>query len=671
MRKRATALLSVCLLVACGGGSGGNAGMTPPAPSVLATGSNGSSALNASTFQYGAFNLSGTQYVGQLSGSVAMGVDVELTPQNASGLASYAAATSNKKSPFYRHFLTPQEIGARYGASSANVAAAAKYFASYHLHVGTWPQHLSLFVSGAQDELAKAFGTTFGLYRSGSTEFIAPMSTPKFSQTLPVLGVTRLITMQRAFRDFVPGGAGGNALTMAGYLPQQIRNAFDYTSAYNAGYTGTGITIGIVGTGPISSADVPAYGAMFDTQVATVAQHDVTDQGVAAPGIENPPDTGFATPPPATADCNGFLPACNPEDVEAQVDTETTASLAPGATIAFYLGYDPAYCINEATQTIVSGPCTANANLQALEGVEVSDDEIQQVIADNLVDVLSISYGGPEQANAGYEFSATDPDSGLGPQEFAALAAEGVAVFVSSGDTGAEGCQNPVYAPDLNQPCVSYPATDPSVTAVGGNTVPLDNFGNLTNQIIGWGLTTGQGAGGSGGGVSAYFPQSLTPWQEGIPGVIGSNRNQPDLSMLGDPETGMATLLYASLGGPDVESVGGTSVAAPETAAMWALVLQACKSSTSCATAQGAKPYRLGNAAPILYGLYADGQTILPTYAQTFYDVVYGDNAQSPQAPGPTASPLDPGYNAGPGYDQVTGIGVPFARALIKAVTHQ
>ena len=34
-------------------------------------------------------------------------------------------------------------------------------------------------------------------------------------------------------------------------------------------------------------------------------------------------------------------------------------------------------------------------------------------------------------------------------------------------------------------------------------------------------------------------------------------------------------------------------------------------------------------------------------------------------------TPLDPGYNAGPDYDLVSGIGVPFARALIKAVTNQ
>jgi kumamolisin len=664
MKIRAWCMLAAAALTACGGG-GTTAGNTPVIPSAPAASSGTSPA--ATSFTYGVEALQGATYVGPANVEATMGVDVSLTMQNAAGLAAYASRVSTPGSAVYRHFLTPQQIGATYGASTTNVQAVAKYFEAYHLHVGTWPQHLTLFVAGATGNLAKAFGTTFGVYESGGAQFVAPMSTPHFSQTLAVSGVARLITLQRSFRDFVP--IGGNVVTTAGYLPQQIRNAFDYTGAYSAGYSGSGITIGIVGTGPISSADVPAYGSMFDTNVATVNQVDVTDQGVAATGLEgSDPDTGFQTPPPVTTQCNGLLPACNPEDTEAQVDTESAASLAPGATVDFYLGYDPSYCENTSTGAITAGPCTGSIE-QPLLGLTLSDDEIQQVISDNVVDVLSLSYGGAEQAQAGYEFSATDPTSGLGPEEFAALAAEGITVFASSGDSGAEGCQRPEYVPDLNQACVSYPASDPNVTSVGGTTVPLDNFGNLTNQIIGWGLTTGQGSGGSGGGVSSYFPQPS--WQQGLPGVIGSMRNLPDDSLLGDPATGMAVLLYANLGGPVVGSVGGTSVAAPEMAAMWSLVLQACKASASCATATGAKPYRLGNATPLLYPLYAKGSTIEPTYAQTFYDVVYGDNSQSPVAPSPSASPLDPGYNAGPGYDQVTGIGVPFARALIKAVTHQ
>lgn len=642
------AYLSIFALTLASCGSPGSGGDGLPQTPMLASQVQSAPhhiALRAkASFEYGEAALENATYLGAAP-SATMSVDVALKLQNKTGLQVYAAAVSDPGAPQYRHFLTPQEIGAKYGASLSDLQAVTRYFASYHLRVGTWPQRLSLVVTGPQASFARAFGTSFGLYQAGSQQFVAPTGTPHFARSLPVTGVTRLVTLQRAFRTFVP--IGGNAVTTNGYLPQQIRNAFDYTGAYAAGYDGKGITIGIVGTGPISNADVPAYGSMFDTRVGRVVQRDVKA-------------TGFVAPPHVTALCNGYLPRCNPEDVEAQIDTEASASLAPGSTVAFYLGYDPAYC-KTSSGSVVAGPCGAGE--QPLLGLAVSDDEIQQVIADNAADVLSISYGGPEAALAGYEFNAKDPTQGVGPEEYAALVSEGVAVFVASGDSGAEGCQSVGFG-NVNQPCVSYPATDPNVTSVGGVTVPLDNFGNLTNQIIGWGLTTGQGAGGSGGGLSAYFHRSLTPWQVG-PHVIGQYRNEPDLSLLGDPETGMAVLLYADLGGPVVGGEGGTSVSAPETAAMWSLVLQACKQTPSCAKAQGAKPYRLGNAAPLLYALYSTGKGVLPTYHQTFYDVVYGNNQQN------GTGGLDPGYSAGPGYDRVTGLGVPFARALIKAVTHQ
>lgn len=664
-RKHAavSAALTLALALAgCGGGGGSHAAI-PAAPSGATT---PPLAPSAAAFTYGSDALANAQYVGPADVGT-LGVDVALQGQNGSGLTQYAAQVSNPSSPLYRRFLTPEQIGTQYGASATTVTNVASYFAGYGLHVGTWPQHLSLYVSGPQHALEQAFGTTFSVYRQGATTFVAPNSTPKFARALPVSGITRLVSVQRQFRTIVP--ISGGASTTSGYTPQQIRNAFDYTGAYNAGFTGSGITVGIVGTGPMSTADVPAYGAMFATKVAPVKQVAVTDQGVAAPGVMKPPDTGFQTPPPVTAPCTGSLPTCNMEDLEAQLDTEAVASLAPGSNVLFYLGYAPAYCVDP-KGNLTPAPCATGTTPYPLLGLNVSDDEIQQVIADNRVDVLSLSYGGPEQGMAQYLFGATDPTTGLGPMEFAALAAEGIAVFVSSGDSGAEGCQRPAYQPAINQACVSYPATDPSVTSVGGVNAPLDAFGALTNQMTGWGLMTGAGHGGSGGGVSQYFPQTLTPWQQGIPGVIGSMRNQPDVSLLGDPYTGMSALGNAAFG-TQVRAIGGTSVAAPEMAAMWALVLQACAQSSSCARAQGAKTYRLGNAAPLLYGLYAKGGTIQPTYAQVFYDVVYGNNQQVPVQPTPGSPPLDPGFNAGTGYDQVTGIGVPFARSLITAVTHQ
>ena len=87
--------------------------------------------------------------------------------------------------------------------------------------------------------------------------------------------------------------------------------------------------------------------------MATVTQVDATDQGVAqalALYSPSPPpfnySTGLTTPPPVTGPCSfaGNYRTCNPEDGEAQLDTQQVAGLAPGATVHFYLAYNDGEC---------------------------------------------------------------------------------------------------------------------------------------------------------------------------------------------------------------------------------------------------------------------------------------------------------------------------------------
>jgi subtilase family serine protease len=242
----------------------------------------------------------------------------------------------------------------------------------------------------------------------------------------------------------------------------------------------------------------------------------------------------------------------------------------------------------------------------------------------------------------------------------------------------------------LAKPCVEYPASDPNVVAVGGVTGPLDNWGNLErgSQFTAWGQqTTGGGNGnfnnniGSGGGTSVIFP--AMPWQKS--NINAAMREVPDLALMGDPNTGPSLLQYSF--DPNAYllfPVGGTSVSAPEMAAMWALVLQACKQTPACASAGGTHPYRLGNPGPLIYAIYgtvydkaATGPSSFTpqlSYNQVFFDVIYGDNAALPPAVGPTplppnATPIPGCCLAGPGYDQVTGVGVPFGGHLIQAIT--
>jgi len=95
-----------------------------------------------------------------------------------------------------------------------------------------------------------------------------------------------------------------------------------------------------------------------------------------------------------------------------------------------------------------------------------------------------------------------------------------------------------------------------------------------------------------------------------------------------DPATG-PTIAFNVPFGAQVAQVGGTSASSPEMAAMWALVLQACKQTSSCAIASGPFPYRLGNPNALI-DLH-EGQTVLDLGSGGGIDVLL-----SAQRVGPT-----------------------------------
>jgi len=693
----ALSLAGMFAATACSGGSS-----TPVAPVRAAhTSSPATQAFNG--FAYDAGFVRSAQLLGPARFG-RLGIDVALPMRDAHGLFTFAQAVSDPKSGSYRQFLTPEELADRFGATLADQNAAIAYLHRYGLWVSGWKQRMMLHVYGTQDQLQGAFHTTFGSYRSAQGEsFIAPMTAPSVGAGIPIVGSANIVFRSKRFTpQFVISKGNG-----VGYSPQQIAAAFDFNGAYAAGYTGAGVTIAIVGTGPVQTAtggrvgDAESYKALYHVGgtssvklVATTASDQVANGA-----------SGFASPPPVTAPCStsgnpafnpsespSLNPPCNPEDGEAQLDTEQAASLAKDATVEFYLAFNP----NDGCSGVGNGsPCPAGAGFPA-QGLLETDEELQTIIDHNTADIVSMSFGGPEPGTVAppgspsppYEF--TSDGSGLDPTMFAAMVSLGMSVFASSGDIGAESCQLDPALMMVDSVCVQYPASDPSLAGVGGVTTPLNMAGQIAGPITAWGVQTTGGSSGSGGGISAYF--ALPSYQTGLPGITQTKRNVPDLSLEGDPATGVALLLYAdpSFGGPVLEDIGGTSVAAPEMAAMWALVVQACKQKASCASSGPAvaHPYRLGNPDPLIYGIYHTAAT----YGSTFLSVLYGNNAitaycanpnnagdtqncptpapGSTPTPTPPVPPLDPGYNANPfgGYNQVTGLGVPFARSLIRAV---
>ena len=345
--RRSIALAGIAsLLSACGGGAGSKQTALPSVSSAPYTGP-----ATLAAFSWGKNQLQGATVAGPATFR-ALSIDVGVKMQDAAGLVRYAQSVSDPSSSTYREFLTPQEIGRRFGASQTDYVASAQYFRKYGIRVAGWPQRLTLSVTGTQPQLERAFGTKFSVYQKNGVSFIAPSGTPHFETQINVTTVSNLVTAQRNFRQFVPVRATNN--TLAGYSPAQIRKVFDYTSAYRDGYDGAGVKIGIIGTGPISADDVPTFASMFHISSAPVQQISATDEGVAAGLSQTAPDpsasppygypysSGLQTPPPPTQQCLGSLPDCNPEDGEAQIDTEQAAALAPGSTVLFYLAYNPA-----------------------------------------------------------------------------------------------------------------------------------------------------------------------------------------------------------------------------------------------------------------------------------------------------------------------------------------
>jgi subtilase family serine protease len=208
-----------------------------------------------------------------------------------------------------------------------------------------------------------------------------------------------------------------------------------------------------------------------------------------------------------------------------------------------------------------------------------------------------------------------------------------VTVVAASGDQGVlgNGSSTPVKE-------VILPASDPLVLGVGGTSLTANPVtGAYISETVWDNPSTG-----SGGGFSHLFAQPA--YADGVPG-IGATRGVPDVAADGEGSTGMALAFSAPGGGYELIGAGGTSAGAPFWAALIALADQ-----------EAGHP--LGFVNPAIYRI-ARG----PLYHKAFRDVTTGNNSVTLTSTSPPVTIT--GYQAGPGWDPVTGWGSPNAQVLI------
>jgi subtilase family serine protease len=231
--------------------------------------------------------------------------------------------------------------------------------------------------------------------------------------------------------------------------------------------------------------------------------------------------------PTAQADLNVYrstfgLPATTITKVnQSGGTTPPKANASWGQEIALDLDMASAVCPNCSILLV-------EANSAAFTDLAAAEDTAARLGAT----VISNSYGGPEFAQ---ETSSTYASHYNHP---------GVEITVSSGDAG--------YG-------VEFPAASPYVTAVGGT--------SLRRSGSAWTETAWSGAGS---GCSAYVARPA--WQTAPATSVCARRAVADVSAVADPATGVA--VYDSTkyqGRSGWLTFGGTSVAAPVTAGVYAL----------------------------------------------------------------------------------------------------
>lgn len=531
---------------------------------------------------------SSVSVVGPLDAGTPLEVAVGLAPRDSSGLEAATALEYAPGSPAFHHFLSAGQIADRYGPMPSSVDRARAYFLAGHVNVTVSPDHLLLLLRGPAGELARDFHTQFDWYRSAGRLFYSHPVDATLPAGVPWSGALGLgnATPARSLVARAPSPALASSASCTSatiFIPCQVRNAYNLTSLFGSGVNGSGVRIGVVD---------PYDGNEPQTTLASDLRLFTAAYGLSVGRIQ------YLYPVPTSRNLNASYGLWG---AEIALDLQWTRALAPGATLDMTFAPD------------------ASAGLYGA---------VDWLVAHQAVDVISLSWGesdvGIYNAFNGVCRSACNASSDgsytLLHPVLADAAAEGIGVFVASGDCGA--------ADGTSGVSTDYPASDPSVTGVGATDLSLSKTGGYGAES-GWsGNDSGarspgcQNQGGSGGGYSP-FPRPV--WQR-APGLSLSNsqRATPDVSILGGND--VATYLNGV-----VSPAAGTSASAP----MWAGIAAVADQSAGTA---------LGSLSPSLYAVARSSN-----YSRAFHDIRTGNN----------------GYPAGAGWDAVTGLGSPNASRLI------
>jgi subtilase family serine protease len=543
-------------------------------------------------------------------------------------LQTLIAAQQNPSSPLYHKWLTPDEFAARFGVADADIAKVQLWLQQQGFSIEDISRSKNrITFSGTVEQAEAAFGAELHYYTVNGKKEYAPaadISVPTALSSV-VQTVTNLSTFrpkphvklrapQRAPKaDFTSGQTGDHFLT-----PGDIATIYDTKAAYNAGYTGTGQSIAVVGQSSIVLSDIENF-----ESAAGLTKKD--------PTLVLVPNSGTAA-------------VLSGDEAESDLDLEYSSTIAQGATIYFvYVGNNPNYSVW---------------------------DSIRYAVDHRTAPVISTSYGDCESQLSSSEYSTLN---GI----LAQAASQGQSVISAVGDDGSTDCYGDTGLTLAQQQAlaVDFPASSQYATGMGGTEFPAVDVSSSNTTY--WESASGSdvissarsyipeqvwnddsssnGLSSGGGGVSTLT--SRPSWQAGVTGIpSGSYRLVPDISLTASPNnagflycssdskstgvTGSCSKGFRDSSDTYLTVAGGTSFDVPIFAGMVAIINQKLNS-----TGQGVVN-------STLYRLAAEPTT----YASAFHDITSGSNeCTAGSAYCSTVGASE--YPATTGYDEASGLG--------------
>lgn len=599
--------------------------------------------------------LSQSQDAGPVDSTMTMSATVWLNGHNETALGAAVAQRHDPNSPNYHRWMSQGEVAA-FGPTRQDVLTVQASLGALGLKIEKVSENgASVKVSGTAQRMQAAFNTTVHQFRrqnaNGNT-FYAPTTKLQYqgahaeligavsgltnvgmrtfvlrqtdlstgqqlpsmtadqagtdplsffttdcfgpSMTAKLSGLPLILGSHGPVTDTFTGPSYLDPTTTSrpscGYTAKQLSAHYGLDEVYAKGWTGKGETIVIVNAygSPTIQADVNTFSQLM--------------------GLPSMNDGSFRVVYP-----NGQPLAASADwALETTLDVEWAHAMAPDASIV-----------------LVVAPSSENGDLAGA---------VDYAVSNHLGNVISNSWGLPEAwASAG--------DAKIYDDIFRRAAAQGISVNVATGDSGDNRVGSPVGA-------ASLPADSAYATGVGGTSIGVPSDHGPVEAA--WGITvTHLGAilhpnstpafdgfnQGSGGGESMFLAK---PWyQQHLP---GAGRQLPDVSAVGDPQTGGIVVQTLPDGRMGYGVVGGTSLATPIFSAIWALANQAAGES-------------LGHAAPAIAALPASAlRDILPISARK-------DNASGTLTDSAGTTYYSPAQLLGPGLVQPSG----FVNALVLA----